>query len=251
MTAGAAEPGSWSAERLLVARACRVLVARGLVDGLLGHVSLRVDAHRLLVRCRGPQERGLAASGPEDVRLVTLDGDEGASGELDGGYRPPHELPLHTEVMRARPDVRSVVHAHPEAVVALDLAGQAVRPVIGALDIPGARLAAGGVPVYPRSVLVGDAGRGRAVAASMGERPFVILRGHGLTSAAASVEQAVLQAVSVDRIARISLAVLAAGGRLDDLPADDLDALPDLGGALNASAAWPHELARADQLLRP
>jgi len=69
---------TWLAERDLVAQGCRVLVARELADGLLGHVSLRVDDRRLLVRCRGPEERGLADTRPEDVRLVTLDGDAGA-----------------------------------------------------------------------------------------------------------------------------------------------------------------------------
>ena len=196
---------TWLAERDVVAQGCRVLVARELVDGLLGHVSLRVDARRLLVRCRGPEERGLADTRPEDIRLVTLDGDAGApAASLDEGYAPPHELPLHAELLRARPEVQAVAHAHPEAVVALDLAGHRVRPVIGALDIPGALLAGGGVPVYPRSVLVRDAALGRAMAASMGDRPVVILRGHGLTSAASSVEEAVLQAVSVNRLARLS-----------------------------------------------
>lgn len=242
---------TWLAERDLVAQGCRVLVARELADGLLGHVSLRVDDRRLLVRCRGPEERGLADTRPEDVRLVTLDGDAGALGELDDGYAPPHELPLHAELLRSRPEVQAVVHAHPEAVVALDLAGHRVRPVVGALDIPGALLAAGGVPVYPRSVLIRDAALGRAVAASMGDRPVVVLRGHGLTSAASSVEQAVLQAVAVNRLARLSLDILSAGGVLSDLPDEDLAGLPDLGGVLNRSAAWRHELARAERILGP
>lgn len=244
-------PSTYGAERALVAQACRVLVARGLVDGLLGHVSLWANEGRLLVRCRGPHEQGLADTTAADVRLVTLDGDEGAAGELADGYAPPNELPLHTEVLRARPAARAVVHAHPAAVVALDLAGHRVRPVVGSFDIPGARLAAEGVPVYARAGLV----RNRAVAGemvqAMGDRPVVLLRGHGLTSVAATVEEAVLQAVSVDRIARLSLQVVAAGGTLAELPDEDLDALPDLGGALNLAAAWRHEIARAERRLGP
>ena len=85
---------------------------------------------------------------------MTLDGEPGAPGELDDGYAVPNELPLHTEVLRARPDVEAVVHAHPADTVAADLAGLALRPIVGAFDIPGAHLAAGGVPVYPRAVLL-------------------------------------------------------------------------------------------------
>lgn len=229
--------------RGLVADACRVLAARGLAEGYLGHVSLRIDDERLLVRCRGPHERGLAWTGPEDIHLVTLDGEPGARGELEG-WTPPNELPLHTEVLRARPDVSSVVHAHPPAVVAADLAGLGVRPIVGAFDMPGAKLAAAGVPVYPRGVLV----RNRALAAEMvtalGDHPVVVLRGHGLTSVADSVEQAVLQAVSIDQIARLELTIVGAGGTLSDLPDEDMAELPDLGGGFNHTTAWRHELAR-------
>jgi ribulose-5-phosphate 4-epimerase/fuculose-1-phosphate aldolase len=233
--------------RTLVADACRVLAARGLADGFLGHVSLRVDEQRLLIRCRGPQERGLAFTTDADIRLVDLDGAPGAAGELDGGYAPPNELPLHAEVLRTRPEVTAVVHAHPPDVVAADLAGIAIRPIVGAFDIPATRLAADGVPVYPRGVLVRDRRLAKEMVAAMGERPVVVLRGHGLTSAADSVEAAVLQAVGVDGLARMALRVVSAGGTLVDLPAEDMAELPDLGAGFNTGTAWRHELARLQQ----
>jgi ribulose-5-phosphate 4-epimerase/fuculose-1-phosphate aldolase len=229
--------------RQLIADACRVLAARGLAEGYLGHISLRVDADRLLVRCRGPQERGLAWTTADDVHLVTLDGEPGAPGELDG-WTPPNELPLHTEVLRAHPDVQAVVHAHPPAVVAADLAGLGIRPIVGAFDMPGTKLAAGGVPVYPRGVLVRDRRLAAEMVQAMGDRPVVVLRGHGLTSSGGSVPEAVLRAVSVDQIARLSLTIASAGGELRDLPPEDMAELPDLGGAFNHTTAWRHELAR-------
>jgi ribulose-5-phosphate 4-epimerase/fuculose-1-phosphate aldolase len=230
--------------RALVADACRVLAARGLADGILGHVSLRIGQDTLLIRCRGPRERGLLYTTPEDIHLVDLDGAAAGPGELDGGWTPPNELPLHTEVLRSRPDVASVVHAHPPAVVAADLAGLGIRPIIGAFDIPGARLAAGGVPVYPRGVLVRDRRLAAEMVRALGTRPAVVLRGHGLTSTGASVQEAVLRAVSVDTIARLSLEVAKAGGSPADLPEQDMADLPDLGGSFNHDTAWRHELAR-------
>ena len=230
-----------------VAQACRVIAARDLAPGILGHISLRVDETRLLVRCRGPVERGLAWTRASDVRLVDFAGEPAAPGELDGGYKPPNELPLHTEVLRARPDVRAVLHAHPASVVAADLAGLAIRPIVGAYDIPGMRLAAGGVPVYPRGVLVNNRRLAAEMVEAMGQRPVVILRGHGLTSAAPTVEQAVLQAVSVDGLARLALTVTSAGGVLRDLPDADISQLPDLGDSFNTGTAWRHELARLDE----
>src|SRR6516165_6543514 len=83
-----------------VATSCRILSHEGLVDGILGHVSARAGENRMLVRCRGADERGLALTTPADVRLVDFDG-EGQ--ELAGGYSPPKELPIHAEAYRARP----------------------------------------------------------------------------------------------------------------------------------------------------
>lgn len=236
--------GGLTSLRTELAQACRVMAARRLAPGFLGHISLRVDDDRVLVRCRGPRERGLAWTEAEDIRLVDMDGEAGAVGELDGGYAPPNELPLHTEVLRAQPAVRAVVHAHPPAVVAADLAGIEIRPIVGAYDIPGARLAAGGVPVYRRGVLLRNGALAREMVAAMGDRPVVVLRAHGLTSAAATVADAVLQAISVDTLARMSLTVRSAGGQLSDLPLEDQAELPDLGGAFNTATAWRHELAR-------
>lgn len=236
-------------QRAEVARACRVLAERGLADGILGHISLRIDATRLLVRCRGPAERGLGFTDPADIHLVDLDGQAAGPGELEGGWAVPNELPLHTEILRARSDVVAVVHAHPPAVVAADLAGIAIRPIVSAFDIPGSRLAHGGVPVYPRGVLIRNRRLAAEMMQAMGERSVVVLRGHGLTSTGSGVAEAVLRAVSVDTIAALSLRVVSAGGMLTDLPDEDLAELPDLGGAFNTATAWRHELARLDRNL--
>jgi ribulose-5-phosphate 4-epimerase/fuculose-1-phosphate aldolase len=230
-------------QRELVAQGCRVAAARGLVDGILGHLSLRVDDERLLVRCRSDTDAGVAFTRPDDVRLVTLDGKAGAPGELDG-YRVPNELPIHVETLRSNPEYRAVAHLHPPAVVAADLAGITLRPIYGAYDIPGAWLARGGVPVYERSVLIRNPELGKEMVAAMRGRPVVILRGHGITSAAGTIEQAVLQAISVDALARMSLRVSAAGGTLRDIDERDWDDLPDLGSGLNIEGTWRHEVAR-------
>ncbi|OBJ49192.1 class II aldolase/adducin family protein [Mycobacterium sp. 1423905.2] len=230
-------------QRALVAQACRVAAARGLVDGILGHLSLRIDDDHLLVRCRSDDDTGVAFTRPADIRLVNFDGTPATSGELDG-YRIPNEFPIHAETLLADARHRAVAHLHPPAVVAADLAGIAIRPIYGAYDIPGARLARGGVPVYRRAVLIRNAVLGKEMAAAMGGAPVVVLRGHGITSAARSVPQAVLQAISVNEVARMSLQVRAAGGTLRDIDEADWEHLPDLGNALTAEAAWRHEVAR-------
>jgi ribulose-5-phosphate 4-epimerase/fuculose-1-phosphate aldolase len=230
-------------QRALVAQACRVAAARGLVDGILGHLSLRVDDRRLLVRCRSDTDAGVAFTRPSDVRLIEFDGSPGAPDELDG-YRVPNELPIHVETMLANPHHRAVAHLHPPAVVAADLAGIAITPIYGAYDIPGAWLARGGVPVYERAVLIRSAKLGKEMVAAMRGRRVVICRGHGITSAADTVERTVLQAISLDALAQMSLQIRAAGGTLREIDDADWDDLPDLGAAFTTEAAWRHEVAR-------
>ena len=230
-------------ERVAVARACRVLAHRGVVEDVLGHVSLRVDGDRALLRCRGPLEHGLRFTTPADVRLVDFDG-----AILDGGdrsgYTAPTEAPIHLVTMRRRADVRAVVHAHPPAAVVAGLCDIDLVPMFGSYDIPAARLAAGGIPVYGRSVLIRDKATADEMLASMGDRPACVLRGHGTVTVGSSLAEAMLRTLAVDRLCRIALAVMQASGRSATAIADaDLAELPDLGAGLNTDSAWRFHLA--------
>lgn len=222
-----------------VARACRLLALRGLSEDVLGHVSMRVGDDRLLIRCRGPRERGLRFTEPDDVRVVDFEG----NGHLEGGYQPPSELPIHVEVLRRRPDVGAVVHAHPPAVVTASLAGVALLPIFGAFDIPAMRLAEAGVPTFARSVLIRRADLAHEMMGAMAGSSVCVLRGHGVVTSGSTVASAMLRALAVDRLARMSLAVIAAGGTLSPIPEADRQELPDLGAAFNETVLWRHHLA--------
>jgi ribulose-5-phosphate 4-epimerase/fuculose-1-phosphate aldolase len=225
--------------RTTVATACRILAQQGLAADVLGHVSVRLDADRILLRCRGPQDRGLLFTVAEDIREVDLDG----RGDL-GGYAVPNEFHIHTELFRARPDVQAVVHAHPRHVMIADLAGVSLRQVFGAYNIPASRLAHRGVPVYPRSVLVRTPELGRAVAKTIGDSGACILRGHGIVTAGESVEQATLCALDLAELSRISSEVALLGGRPQILVDDDRQELPDLGSSFNDLSRWRHYAGR-------
>ena len=197
--------------RRCIARACRILALHGLAEDVLGHVSVRLGADRLLIRCRGPHECGLLFTSPDDVHAVPLDG---SPAELPGGYVPPSELPIHAEVLRRRPDVQAVAHAHAPAVVMTDLAGLPLRPIIGSYNIPAMRLALAGIPVYPRAVLI----RRAELAAEMppgrhGRRAGLrAARPRGDRYPGARSRQAVLRALNLE-VAGADHAQRRAGGR--------------------------------------
>lgn len=225
-----------------VATACRILAQQGLAADVLGHVCVRLDADTILLRCRGPEDRGLLFTVADDVRVVDLDG----HGDLDGGYAVPNEFHIHTELFRARSDVQAVVHAHPRDVMVADLAGVQLRQVFGAYNIPASRLASQRVPVYPRSVLVRTPELGRAVAGAIGGSGACILRGHGIVTVGETVEQATLRALDLAELSRISTEVALLGGRPQMLHDDDVGQLPDLGSSFNDLSRWRHYAGRLE-----
>ncbi|OPX09597.1 class II aldolase/adducin family protein [Mycobacterium sp. AT1] len=226
--------------RSTVATACRILAHQGLAADVLGHVSVRVDVDRMLLRCRGPHDRGLLFTLADDVRLVDFDG----RGDLGDGYAVPNEFRIHSELLRARPDVNAVVHAHPRDVVIADLGGVELRQVFGAYNIPAARLAHRGVPVYPRSVLVRTPELGRAVADAVGDRDVCVLRGHGIVTAGESVAQAVMRALDLTELSRTCADVVRLGATADPVPDEDRRELPDLGSAFDDTSRWRHYVGR-------
>jgi len=226
--------------RRRVALACRVLAHAGLAADVLGHVSVRVGPDELLVRCRGPRESGLLFTTADDVHRVSFDGPR----DLPGGYAVPSELPIHVQTMRARPEATSVVHAHPPAIVTADLAGLTLRPVIGSFNIPAMRMARDGIPVYPRAVLIRRAELAEEMLAAMGSAPICVLRGHGVTTTGATIEQAVIRALNAEALAKVILGAAQAGGHPPDLPDADIAELPDLGSTLNEENVWRYHLAR-------
>jgi ribulose-5-phosphate 4-epimerase/fuculose-1-phosphate aldolase len=234
---------STAAARRRVALACRILASAGLMEDVLGHVSVRIDDHRVLVRARGPAEAGLLFTSPDDVVACDLDG-----GQLDdgSGRTLPNELPIHLACYASDPSVAAVVHAHPPAVIAADLAGIPLVPMIGAYHIPAARLAADGIPTYPRSVLINTPKLGREMRAVMGDRPVCVLRGHGITTTGTTLEQAVGHALAIDALARMACRVTAIGGHPTARPADELDQLPDLGASFNDEQLWRFHVRRLE-----
>ena len=226
--------------RTRIAQACRILAYRGLVRGALGHVSARISDDEILIRCRGPGERGLRWTTPEDVWRVGLDA---RPIDLPAGYRVPKEVPLHTEIYRARDDVGSVVHAHPRSALVCTLAGLTPQPVFGAYDIPAMRLALDPIPVYERSVLISTPELARQMVAVMGTSDVCLLHGHGVTVVGPAVEASVVTTAALDTLLRATVDLARLGAEPHPVPREDLDALPDLGETFNHGVAWRAMLA--------
>ena len=188
--------------RARVALASRILGKLDLTKATSGHVSARVPGtDTFLIRARGPGETGVRFTRPEDVILVDREGRKlSGSDDLD----PPQEVHIHGWLYRTRADVHSVIHVHPATVVLFTICRKPLLPIYGAYDPTSIRLLTQGIPTYERSVTVSDDELGREFARVMGDKPACLMRGHGLTTAGAGVEEAAVTAIKVNELAEMN-----------------------------------------------
>lgn len=196
-----AEDGERTA-RELVAKSCRMLGGLDLTKAATGHVSQRADdgAH-VLIRARGPEEVGVRYTTADEVIKVDLDGRK-----VDGpdGLAVPQEVFIHTWLYKSRPEVRSVVHIHPPTVVLFTICEKPLMPLYGAYDPSSLYLLLEGIPTYGRSVTISNDDLGEEFIAAMGDKAACLMRGHGITTAGASVEEATVTAIKLNELAEMN-----------------------------------------------
>jgi L-ribulose-5-phosphate 4-epimerase len=192
------EPGL----RRAVVDANRALAAAGQSDLVWGHVALRApDDRGVIMKASG---FGFEEVGDEQIVLVDPQGRV-----LEGSGRRHLEFFIHTEILRARPDVHAVVHTHSEPAAAF-----------ASLDVPLRPLTHDAVPFLtpdiPRFLhsgnLIASSELGALLARELGNAAGILIPGHGMVTVGDSLPVAVMRAALLDRACRVQLQALAAGG---------------------------------------
>lgn len=193
-------------------KAWRFLYRRGFIEGF-GHLSVRLPGTDRFLLTR--HSLGLKA-GPDDFVVMDLDGKK-----REGRGEAPGEYPIHVEILRARPDVASVIHYHGMHSTAFTTSGRALK----AIHLLGT-IFHDGIPVYPDPRLVTSRERGAALAAALGAHRAVLMRAHGAAVTGASLEESVASAYLFEENARRACisATLGEPLWLDDATAADAGA---------------------------
>jgi ribulose-5-phosphate 4-epimerase/fuculose-1-phosphate aldolase len=190
-----------------IAVGSRVLADFGVLDGF-GHVSARSPTnpnHFLMSRSLAP-----ALVTADDIMEFDLDGNP-----VDArGRKIFLERFIHAEIYRARPDVMSVVHTHSPGVIPFSVSKVPLRAMFH-----NPSFLAVGVPVWDirkdfgeTNMLVSNSAIGKSLAAALGDRPVVLMRGHGDVAVGPSVKMAVFRAYYTDVDAKLQAQALALGG---------------------------------------
>lgn len=132
----------------------------------------------------------------EDIMWVTPDG------VVHGKHRPSSEYPFHLAILRARPDLKAVLHAHPAALVAYSLERK-----LPELDIlPGVSKLCGKIAIA-KYALPGSQKLGELISERFaGGCDTVLLENHGVVLGADSLERAFMMFEALDYSARTGIA---------------------------------------------
>ena len=177
--------------------ACRILAMAGQGDDVWGHATARVPGTDTF--WMKPAGLGLEEIRAEDLQLIDL------AGKVLRGPHPRHsEVFIHAEVFRARADVGGVVHTHPVPATVFSSLGVPLRPIMH----EGTNFVPPDVPRFDETTdLIVTPELGRAVARTLGARPALFLVNHGIVTAGATIEEAAVNALLLDKIARAQLMV--------------------------------------------
>jgi HCOMODA/2-hydroxy-3-carboxy-muconic semialdehyde decarboxylase len=221
----------------------RILAMHGIVDAF-GHVSVRHnrDRNRFLL------SRSLAPDLVTAADLIEYDLDSNAVNANDRSQYS--ERFIHGEIYKARPDVNAVVHNHAASLIPFGVSSVPMRPIYHMAGFIGE-----GLPIFEirtgagmTNMLVNDAARGRALGTSLGDKPAVLMRGHGIAVVGPSLPYAVGRSIYLEVNARIQLQAIGLGGDVTYLSPEESREIIAAGESRGYERPW--ELWRRQALAR-
>ena len=158
-----------------IVRCIRMLERSGIMD-YNGHASVRDGEGRMFINIGSCQRSQLTV---DDICTIDFDGEL-----IAGNGKPPLEFHLHAGIYKARPDVRAVVHVHPNWSTILTTAGAPYLPVY-----------AQGSLVYPLPVLdspnsINNTEMAKQLTDVLDDRPAALMKAHGAVTTGKSIVDA-------------------------------------------------------------
>ena len=174
-------------ERQGIIDACRSMNASGINQGTSGNIGIR-DGERMLIT---PTSMPYDVMQPEDIVEMRFDG------TVVGNGRPSSEWRFHLDILRARPEVNAVVHAHPNYCTTLAIMERGIPAIHYMVAVAGGD----SIPCAPYATFGTQELSEHALSALKG-RKACLLAHHGLIAVGPSLTFAMWLAVEVETLAR-------------------------------------------------
>jgi L-fuculose-phosphate aldolase len=191
----------------------RLVYQKGWVAANDGNISIRLDNDRILAT---PTRVSKGMMHVDDLIIVDTSG-----GKLEGNRECTSEILMHCTIYNLRPDVQSVLHAHPPVATGFATAGRplnlALLPevVIGLGYVPLAEYGLPGTPALTEPMLP-----------YIPKHDAIMMSNHGVVSYGPDVYKALFKMETVELFARITLVAELLGGA-KVLPKIEVDKLLD------------------------
>lgn len=177
----------------------KLMFQKGWVAANDGNISVRLDDQRILCTptliCKGMMS-------VDDLIVCDLDGNK-----VEGRRERTSEIAMHATIYRMRPDIESVLHAHPPVATGFAVAGRALDLAL----LPEVIISLGCVPLA-------DYGLPGTPALTEGMLPLIpkydaiLMANHGAVAYGENVYQAFQRMETVEHFARITLVAELLGG---------------------------------------
>ncbi|MDD9822764.1 MAG: class II aldolase/adducin family protein [Gammaproteobacteria bacterium] len=201
MRADSISDAEWQVRRDLAA-CYRLFVRYGWTDLIFTHLSARVPgrADQYLINPYGLLFEEITAS-----NLIKVDFD----GRVIAGDEPFNDAghAIHTAILRARPDLNAVLHSHTRAGMAVSCMRCGLLPLSQQASEVGKLVA-----YHDYHLATDNAAECEALGRDLGDKWLMIMRNHGLLSAARTVAEAFYHLYTLENACKVQVDVLASGG---------------------------------------
>ncbi len=204
---------------------CRRLAEAGLIAGQDGNVSVRLGEDRALVTPAGLIKGDLAADDLVEIDLHAK--------RVRGHRRPSSEIDMHLRILRGRPDVGAVVHAHPPVATGFSVAGEAFDACV----LPELIFQVGWVPLVPYGT-PGTAELGDQLEPFIRDYDALLLANHGAVTMGTTLMDARIRMESLEHAAKILLTARLLG-RVVELDRGAVARLEELRRARQSAGPYP------------
>jgi L-fuculose-phosphate aldolase len=183
-----------------VAIACRILAQEGHESALAGQITARADVPGTYWML----SFGLGFEEARKGNIIRVDGDLNV---LEGEGMPNPSNRFHLWIYARRPEINAIIHTHPPHVSALSMIGEPLVPAH--MDTMMFYEDCAYLPEWP-GVPIGDE-EGRIISDAIGTKRSILLAHHGQLAACATLEEATMLSIFIERAAKLQLLARAAG----------------------------------------
>ncbi|RWM18487.1 MAG: L-fuculose-phosphate aldolase [Mesorhizobium sp.] len=173
--------------RQAIIDACIQMNELGINQGTSGNISCRHGEGMLISPTSTPYD----TLQPEDIVFMGWDG------EVDGRLPPSSEWRFHLDIMKARPEVNAVVHAHPTYCTTIAIMGRKIPAIHYMVAVAGGS----DIRCAPYATF-GTAELSAHAVEALRDRKACLLAQHGMIAVGSSLAQAMWLAVEIETLAR-------------------------------------------------